>query len=134
MNDLAADVRALAEARAARIKALGQERGGRADRASHWTDLTTVMLGSEFIARTLSGNPALLDKLDAAARPSDPKALRQQIDDLRGDREEIGAALRRIRQEQIVLLGWRDLVGKAPLSEVLETLSTLADAAIDAAL
>ena len=134
MNDLAADVRALAEARATRIKALGQERGGRADRASHWADLTTVMLGSEFIARTLSGNPALLDKLDAAARPSDPKALRQQIDDLRGDREEIGRALRRIRQEQIILLGWRDLVGKAPLSEVLETLSTLADAAIDAAL
>ena len=134
MNDLAADVRALAEARGARIKALGQERGGRADRASHWADLTTVMLGSEFIARTLSGNPALLDKLDAAARPFDPKALRQQIDDLRGDREEIGTALRRIRQEQIVLLGWRDLVGKAPLSEVLETLSTLADAAIDAAL
>ena len=134
MNDLTADVRELAEVRAARIKALGQERGGQAGRGSHWADLTTVMVGSEFIARTLSGNPALLDKLDAAARPSDPKALRQQIDDLRGDREEIGAALRRIRQEQIVLLGWRDLVGAAPLSEVVETLSTLADAAIGAAL
>ncbi|MED5533584.1 MAG: hypothetical protein VX411_05680, partial [Pseudomonadota bacterium] len=83
MNDLTADVRELAEVRAARIKALGQERGGQADRA----DLTTVMVGSEFIARTLSGNPALLDKLDAATHPSDPKALRQQIDDLRGDRE-----------------------------------------------
>ena len=114
MNNLTADVRALAEVRAARIKALGQERGGQAGRGSHWADLTTVMVGSEFIARTLSGNPALLDKLDAAARPSDPKALRQQIDDLRGDREEIGVALRRIRQEQIVLLGWRDLVGAAP--------------------
>ncbi len=113
MNDLTADVRELAEVRAARIKALGQERGGQADRAGHWADLTTVMVG---------------------ARPSDPKALRQQIDDLRGDREEIGAALRRIRQEQIVLLGWRDLVGAAPLSEVVETLSTLADAAIGAAL
>ena len=134
MNDLTADVRELAEVRAARIKALGQERGGQADRAGHWADLTSVMVGSEFIARTLSGNPALLDKLDAAARPSDPKVLRQQIDDLSGDREEIGAALRRIRQEQIVLLGWRDLVGAAPLSEVVETLSTLADAAIGAAL
>ena len=114
--------------------ALGQEHAGQGDRGSHWADLTTVMVGSEFIARTLSGNPSLVDKLDAAARPSDTKALHQQIDNLRGDREEISTALRRIRQEQIVLLGWRDLVGAAPLSEVLETLSTLADAAIGAAL
>ena len=134
MNDLTADVRALAETRAARLKALGQQRGALSGQESYWGDLAKVLAGSEFIARTLSGNPSLLGKLDAVQSPARPDTLRRQIDDLHGGREEVGAALRRVRQEEIVRLGWRDLVGDAPLSEVLETLSTLADAAIEAAL
>ena len=134
MNDLTADVRALAETRAARLKELGQQHGALSGQESYWGDLAKVLAGSEFIARTLSGNPSLLDKLDAVQNPARQDTLRRQIDDLHGSREEVGAALRRVRQEQIVRLGWRDLVGDAPLSEVLETLSTLADAAIEAAL
>ena len=134
MNDLTADVRQLAETRAARLKELGQQRGALSGQESYWGDLAKVLAGSEFIARALSGNPSLLDKLDAVQSPARQDTLRRQIDDLHGGREEIGAALRRVRKEEIVRLGWRDLVGDAPLSEVLETLSTLADAAIEAAL
>ena len=134
MNDLTADVRQLAETRATRLKELGQQRGALSGQESYWGDLAKVLAGSEFIARALSGNPSLLDKLDAVQSPARQDTLRRQIDDLHGGREEVGAALRRVRQEEIVRLGWRDLVGDAPLSEVLETLSTLADAAIEAAL
>ena len=134
MNDLTADVRQLAETRAARLKELGQQRGALSGQESYWGDLAKVLAGSDFIARALSGNPSLLDKLDAVQSPARQDTLRRQIDDLHGGREEVGAALRRVRQEKIVRLGWRDLVGDAPLSEVLETLSTLADAAIEAAL
>jgi glutamate-ammonia-ligase adenylyltransferase len=134
VNDLTADVRQLAETRATRLKELGQQRGALSGQESYWGDLAKVLAGSEFIARALSGNPSLLDKLDAVQSPARQDTLRRQIDDLHGGREEVGAALRRVRQEEIVRLGWRDLVGDAPLSEVLETLSTLADAAIEAAL
>ncbi|GIS91129.1 MAG: hypothetical protein CM1200mP20_11700 [Pseudomonadota bacterium] len=50
------------------------------------------------------------------------------------DRESLGRALRTLRQKEIARIGWRDLIGAAPLKEVVATLSELADAAISAAL
>ena len=93
-----------------------------------------ILVGSDFIARALTSTPTLMDGLNAVENSANLDRLRQRVEAISGSREEVAAALRRVRQEEIVRLGWRDLAGLAPLSEVLETLSTLADSAIGVAL
>ncbi|MBT6785835.1 MAG: bifunctional [glutamate--ammonia ligase]-adenylyl-L-tyrosine phosphorylase/[glutamate--ammonia-ligase] adenylyltransferase, partial [Acidiferrobacteraceae bacterium] len=102
-----------------------------------WTSLPKVLAGSDFIARTLASQPQLLTQLTSPgtiARSRQPGELRRQIEAISGDREYVASTLRQLRQQEIVRIGWRDLAGLAPLSEVLRTLSELADAAIDCAL
>jgi len=48
--------------------------------------------------------------------------------------DDLAIALRGIRNEELTRIGWRDLAGMAPLSEVIACLSELADASIEAAL
>ena len=102
-----------------------------------WTSLPKVLAGSDFIARTLASQPQLLTQLTSPgtiARSPQPGELCRQIEVISGDRETVASTLRQLRQQEIVRIGWRDLAGLAPLSEVLRTLSELADAAIDCAL
>jgi glutamate-ammonia-ligase adenylyltransferase len=76
----------------------------------------------------------------AAGEPAQPRpagAIRELANALLADEPDESRfmdALRKLRRRELVRIAWRDLVGHAPLPEVLEELSELADAAITAAL
>ncbi|MDP9197898.1 MAG: bifunctional [glutamate--ammonia ligase]-adenylyl-L-tyrosine phosphorylase/[glutamate--ammonia-ligase] adenylyltransferase [Pseudomonadota bacterium] len=72
-----------------------------------------------------------------SARPRLAGAIREQANALLADEPDDSRfmdALRQLRRRELVRIAWRDLEGHAPLPEVLEELSALADAAIGAAL
>ena len=96
--------------------------------------LRRVIVGSEFIARNLETTKDLLRDITASAAPRKPGEITKTIGNLAQDTSTLMSALRQIRKIEITRLGWRDLMGLAPLHEVMLTLSELADAAIDAAL
>ena len=50
------------------------------------------------------------------------------------DEDDLKRVLRAIRRREMARIAWRDLAGRADLTEVVETLSELADSCIDAAL
>ena len=102
--------------------------------------LGRVWAGSAFVAQACVRAPAILDDLlcsgdllsDYAAGEMQAKAhaaLRAV-----GDDAELGRALRRLRQREMLRIAWRDLAGWADVDEILEDLSALADACIGAAL
>ena len=134
VHDLPPEVQSLVQSQITRLEELRKQRGGQPGVQSHWDVLPDVLVGSDFIARALTGTPTLMDGLNTVENSADFNQLRQRVEAISGSREEVSAALRRVRQEEIVRLGWRDLTGLAPLNEVLETLSTLADSAIGVAL
>lgn len=96
--------------------------------------LREALAGSDFIARSLIQDAALLGHLSTLETPRATGEIAQKLATLSGDREHIARALREIRRRELTRLAWRDLAGYAPLQEVLLTLSELADAAIEAAL
>ena len=134
VHALPPEVQSLIQLQITRLEELRKQRGDQSRGQSHWDVLPDVLVGSDFIARTLTGTPTLMDGLNTVENSADFNQLRQRVEAISGSREQVGAALRRVRQEEIVRLGWRDLAGIAPLGEVLETLSTLADSAIGVAL
>ena len=134
VHDLPPEVESLVQSQITRVEELRQQRGDQPGVKSHWDALPGILVGSDFIARALTSTPTLMDGLNAVENSANLNRLRQRVEAISGSREEVAAALRRVRQEEIVRLGWRDLAGLAPLSEVLETLSTLADSAIGVAL
>ena len=102
--------------------------------------LVRVVASSDFVTRVLSGVPEFLDEILATGGLLPPRKMgeiRHSVEEagrLATDRESLGRALRTLRQKEIARIGWRDLIGAAPLKEVVATLSELADAAISAAL
>ncbi len=99
-------------------------------------ELPGVWAASEFVARSCLREPELLPALaesGALEQPPAPGALAAELEAwLAGvqDEEELGRRLRRFRRRQMVRIIWRDLSGRAPLEETLESLSALADASI----
>ncbi|MBI5462361.1 MAG: bifunctional [glutamate--ammonia ligase]-adenylyl-L-tyrosine phosphorylase/[glutamate--ammonia-ligase] adenylyltransferase [Gammaproteobacteria bacterium] len=102
--------------------------------------LGRVWAGSDFVARACVHEPGVLDDLltsgdllgDYASgelRAKAERALTGVVDDA-----ELGRALRRLRRREMVRIAWRDLAGWARVEEVLEDLSALADACVNAAL
>jgi len=128
------EVETLVQEQLTRLENVWHQHGAQTTAQSLWDALPDILVGSDFIARALMGTRALTDRLDAVGNPADLDHLRQRVEAISGTREEVASALRGVRQEEIVRLGWRDLAGLAPLPEVLETLSTLADTAIGVAL
>ncbi|SVE36751.1 uncharacterized protein METZ01_LOCUS489605, partial [marine metagenome] len=102
--------------------------------------LAQVVASSDFITRALAALPELLVEIQAAggvpqARETGEISLTvDRVSRPGPDRETLARELRTIRQKEVARVGWRDLIGAAPLEEVVETLSELADSTIGAAL
>ena len=132
----------LSELRARTLELLARWRdaGGSASARVSTGDLERVFAASEFIAEAAIREPALLNDLAAngelgrARGASEIQGSAMAL--LESDDDEAGFmdALRRLRRRELVRIGWRDLMGAAPLAEVLAEVSDLADAAITSAL
>ncbi len=96
--------------------------------------LDQAMAGSDFIARSLLGATTLDSVLPDIGVPRPQGEITQAVKNAAAITDDLAAALRRIRNEELTRIGWRDLAGMAPLSEVIACLSELADASIEAAL
>ena len=102
--------------------------------------LGQVWAMSDFVALACVRDPGLLDSLlrqgdllgDYAPGEYLAKA-RAAVAACRDD-TALGAALRALRRREMVRIAWRDLAGWAPVEEVLEDLSALADACVGVAL
>ncbi len=99
-----------------------------------------VWAWSEYAAASCERHPDLLPELQLSGDLARPYAGGEMARQLKqalagaGDEQGLWAALRRFRRRQMVRIIWRDLAGLAPLEEVLEDLTALADACIGAAL
>ncbi len=102
--------------------------------------LPGVWASSEFVSRTCSLHPDVLEELDHSGdleRVYRDNELRDRIAALAADLEtehDLYRALRRLRRREAVRIAWRDLAGWADLGEVTATMSELADACIQLAL
>jgi glutamate-ammonia-ligase adenylyltransferase len=107
--------------------------------ASVLGELCRVWAGSEFVAQRCAREPRMLADLltgdlhhiygSGALAARVDAALRDAA-----DAEALSAALRRVRNREMVRIAWRDLAGHADLDETLRDLSALASACIDGAL
>ncbi|GMR21441.1 MAG: bifunctional [glutamate--ammonia ligase]-adenylyl-L-tyrosine phosphorylase/[glutamate--ammonia-ligase] adenylyltransferase [Gammaproteobacteria bacterium] len=105
-----------------------------------WASLPGVWACSEFVARSCLRHPKLLQELITSG------ALRQGLDtpafktevwtalSKAADEAQAKKCLRQIRMREWVRIAWRDLAGWADLDEVLETVTSLADELVGAAL
>ena len=104
------------------------------------TSLPRVWACSDFAAQLSVRNPDLLIELVSSGdllTAYDSGALKTYLrEELRHcvDESALALTLRNRRQREMLRLAWRDLAGLATLSEVVHTLSELADACIDNAL
>jgi glutamate-ammonia-ligase adenylyltransferase len=102
--------------------------------------LLRVWAGSEFVRQACIRDPSLLfGQLEDGSLLGDYAAdeYSRMLDHaIRTVHDEAGLhqLLRRFRQREMVRIAWRDLAGWAPLDEVLQDLSGLADACVSAAL
>lgn len=97
-----------------------------------------VLAVSPFITNYLTRHPDTLPKLiDNQANEFDPTQLNQHISDKLlpiTESVEFDRQLRRLRNEQMILIALRDLQGLASLEKTLAHLSTLADTLVEACL
>ena len=102
--------------------------------------LPRVLATSEFISQELYKTPDLFLKLlgdDSVLLPRDSKEISNQISKNYAPKkaiEQLMIDLRQTRRREAARIGWRDIAGFAPLNEVVETLSFLADECIKVAL
>jgi [glutamine synthetase] adenylyltransferase / [glutamine synthetase]-adenylyl-L-tyrosine phosphorylase len=102
--------------------------------------LARVLCCSQFMARALQRNPALLPELLASgdlARRYDEDEMRRRCAAATAavvEENTLMAALRRLRQREMVRIIWRDLCRCADMVETTRDLSMLADAVVDAAI
>jgi len=100
--------------------------------------LKQVWEGSDYIAQSCLRDPKLLTELQKSdlftpyAADYMEKQLQEQLADVE-DEVLLAKVLRQFRRYQMVRIIWRDLAQLAPLDEILEDLSALADACIDEA-
>ncbi|MCU0833836.1 MAG: bifunctional [glutamate--ammonia ligase]-adenylyl-L-tyrosine phosphorylase/[glutamate--ammonia-ligase] adenylyltransferase [Chromatiaceae bacterium] len=137
IDDLSAGV---AARRAAWLAAL-EDAGLAAPTIEGYADaLARAFEASDYLAQAAIRHPELLPRLAAAGRltsPSPPGDLDRRLAAALADvpdEASLGTALRRFRRTEMVRIIWRDLGGLAPLVEVLEDLTALADACVAQAL
>ena len=104
------------------------------------TFLSRIWIFSEFISRSCIRNPALPVELVESGdfgRTYGSDEFQNRVSNVLSgvtDEQELGIALRLLRQREMIRIAWRDLAGKADLMEVISELSAFADACIDGAL
>ncbi len=105
--------------------------------------LKRVFAFSNFIARSCTHNPAILadlvqsGDLHGQSPPDDYNhKLKKSLSGLSELEEEdkLSSILRKFRLREIIRIAWRDLAGRADLSQTMADLSALADACINQAL
>jgi glutamate-ammonia-ligase adenylyltransferase len=98
--------------------------------------LVRALAHSDFLARLLAARPELSDWLaENSARPLTAAALADFLAaDPPADEESLKRRLRNLRQRAIATLVVRDVGGLAPLAEVVETMSALAEVTTNFAL
>ncbi len=105
--------------------------------AEQLVELRLVATVSPFITQTLTRSPHLWATiLPLLAKDNAPGDLSARFDAaLAGATEaDFDARLRRLRQQEMIRIGWRDVCGAADTSETLMDLSALADQAVQQAL
>jgi glutamate-ammonia-ligase adenylyltransferase len=90
---------------------------------------------SRYAERLLTAHPALGEEVEQAAHAGwDARAMRAFLADAApSDAAALSVVLRRLRQRVMLRLAARDLSGRAPLAEVVATMSDLAEVALQAA-
>ena len=96
--------------------------------------LETLRRYSRFCAEWLEGHEARFDELRKAGALDRPPAIEGAPAAEAESAEVFMRELRCWRNEWMFVIAWRELVGQAPLEEVLGAVSDLADAAVEAAL
>ncbi|TVQ37820.1 MAG: glutamate-ammonia-ligase adenylyltransferase [Spirochaetaceae bacterium] len=102
--------------------------------------LIAIFAGSQFLSDTLIQNPDFLDWVTEYQVVRSIRSLREISEDLAAiaaeclDQRDWLNALRRFRRREILRIGTRDICLHAPLVEITEELSNLADALTQAAL
>ncbi|MEP7313671.1 MAG: bifunctional [glutamate--ammonia ligase]-adenylyl-L-tyrosine phosphorylase/[glutamate--ammonia-ligase] adenylyltransferase [Pseudomonadota bacterium] len=101
------------------------------------TAASRVLLGSDFVARSITRHDDLLPgliadgSLDVARDLATYEALVAQVSvNAGGDEAAFMAALRRLRQREFVRITWRDLSGDADVDTTLAELSWFAEAVL----
>lgn len=90
---------------------------------------------SRYLAALLAARPALVPELAATwERPLDEEMLLAALTPPPADDEGLKRALRQLRQRAMAHIALRDLTGLAPLAEVMESMSLLADVTTNYAL
>ncbi|MGB1109765.1 MAG: bifunctional [glutamate--ammonia ligase]-adenylyl-L-tyrosine phosphorylase/[glutamate--ammonia-ligase] adenylyltransferase [Gammaproteobacteria bacterium] len=102
-------------------------------------ELARVWACSEFVAQVFIRDPKLLPEWDQTRLVDQPRQegdvrrlLNEALQDV-ADEPGLATSLRRFRQREMARIAWRDLSGRADLTETLFDLSELASACIDAA-
>jgi glutamate-ammonia-ligase adenylyltransferase len=104
--------------------------------ALHTAELPRVIAGSEFAAAALIQDPQALDWFARHDEPAAARAAGAVYEDRAAAAATVAEAqrlLREWRRREMLRLAWRDIAGRAPLTETLQAVSDLADAAIRAA-
>lgn len=95
----------------------------------------TALKYSRFAERLLAARPALADEIDRAEdQPWRVDAMREFVAQPFGDDAALASRLRELRARVMLRLAARDLTGRAPLAEVVGTMTDLAEVAIGTAL
>jgi glutamate-ammonia-ligase adenylyltransferase len=90
-----------------------------------WQD---ALQHSRYLSNLLAANPTLMPDLAAAwTAPLSEAQLREAMEPPAGDDETLKTQLRRLRQRAMAHIALRDLCGLAPLAEVVESMTLLAD-------
>jgi glutamate-ammonia-ligase adenylyltransferase len=85
---------------------------------------------SQFVARVAAASPGIVDEIEQRqARPYTREEMRERL----APGADLGARLRALRKRAMVTLAHRDLNGLAPLAEVFDTMTALAEECIGAA-
>jgi [glutamine synthetase] adenylyltransferase / [glutamine synthetase]-adenylyl-L-tyrosine phosphorylase len=119
-----------------RLEATGKKLDpGRVDLA----DLVRVFLFSDFVADSLARDPDILQDLSDATGPAAVRNpgwyLERAVQVTAGaDTDQAQKRLMDFKRREIICIAWRDLTGRADLSETLSHLSDLANACISCAL
>src|SRR5574337_173684 len=86
---------------------------------------------SRFLQRSLAGRPWLAERLETSVTgPVGAEAMQGFLDEQKIDADNLGSMLRRLRAWVLCHLAVRDLAGLASLTEVTETMTSLADVAV----
>ena len=91
----------------------------------HWQG---ALRHSRFLVNLLASRPALIPGLAAAwSAPLSSEQLRAAMEPAAADDDTLKTQLRRLRQQAMAHITLRDLCGLAPLAEVVESMTMLAD-------